>query len=129
MSTENKINAQFVAAPVAIIERFGLITAALYGLIWSKCQLSRKVCYASETSLGNELGYTRQTIGKKIRVLEDAGLISVITHNRQPSDRRGFLLYITCNDEKLRMLEEEVRKEKKTYGFIPRDFSSPEWQY
>lgn len=96
VNKEKKVYGEFVLCPLSIIHKFDALTAILYGLINSKCGLSKGVCCASQTSLGKELGVTRQTISKRIHWLKEAKLISVKYSARYKNG--GVVLYIETNE-------------------------------
>ncbi len=112
-----KFPVEFVCCSLAINIKYGLIASAVFGLIWSRCGLSRQVCCASQETLGKELGITRQTVGKKIKLLEEDGLIKVIS--RKKYDKGGLVLYITYCEDKLKELEDELADEIKKIRLGP----------
>jgi hypothetical protein len=108
---DNKFdNKWFVICPYSIAYRYDLVSACLYGVIWSLSQLEQGYCCASETTLGFKLGgFKRQTISKKIKVLEKAKLIKIITRKRYKEG--GVTLRIICNSTQLTLLDIEVKAE------------------
>ena len=66
----------------------------------------------------------QKTIGDRIRILEDAGLIKVVS--RRKYKKGGVLLYIRyCKDELLRLEKEvaiELKRQKETYLEELKDF-------
>ena len=103
---KNNIYGEFVICPLSIILKYDALTACLYGLINSKCNLSKGVCCASQTTLGKELGVSRQTISKRIKCLKDANLINVKYPNRYKNG--GVVLYIKTNDVVLYVLSNQM---------------------
>lgn len=136
--TKNSFGIEYISCSIALVKEYGLTVAALYGLIWSKCQLKNKHCYASETQLGKELGgLSRQTVSKYIKILKDAGFIKLLPNPRryrmreQTNDNEnrnkfsGDVLHITCNHDKVKrldkMLELEI-KQMRNHNFTDEDF-------
>lgn len=72
----------FMMTSYAIADKTDIITSALYGLIWSKCQLSNKNCSMSYTNIAKEMGLNKKTIGRKIKILIELGLIKDISNNK-----------------------------------------------
>ena len=106
---DTSFNARFSPYSYAITYKYDLLSSCLFGLIWSKCHLARGYCCASEVTLGKEIKVTRQTIIKRIKVLESAGLIDVFSRERYKNG--GVTLKILyCKDELMR-LDAEVRAE------------------
>lgn len=118
----NPFGVEYISCSVALIKQYKLGPAALYGLIWSKCQLAHKRCHASETQLGKELGdISRQTVSKYIKILEDAGFIKVISRgnyygkadenneNNKRTNFSGLVLHIVCNHENVLLFNEMMK--------------------
>jgi hypothetical protein len=64
-----------------VAKRYGLMTAAVFGVIWRHCQMYRGVCDASQTTLADKLHTTRETINRELKKLCDAKLIKDLTPN------------------------------------------------
>ncbi|MFA5636901.1 MAG: helix-turn-helix domain-containing protein [Anaerovoracaceae bacterium] len=62
-----------------VIEDVGLIAASVYGIIWRYCQRRHRECYASQQTLADHLGITRQTLNKHLHTLIKAGYIEDVT--------------------------------------------------
>jgi DNA-binding transcriptional ArsR family regulator len=101
---ENTIGTQFVSVPLKLIERTDLITAAIYGYIWSKTQLKLSICRVSQATIARDLDITRQTVNRKIKILREAGLISVWGRSSY-KENAGKTLEITCDKEALIALD------------------------
>lgn len=115
-----KIYGEYLQSPLSIILKFDTLTACLYGLINSKCNLSKGICCASQTTLGKELGVSRQTIGKRIKWLKEANLINVKYPARYMNG--GVVLYIETNESELYSLSEKMEPViKKIRSRLPED--------
>ena len=55
-------DAQMIMCSTAITYKYDLLSACLYGLIWSKCHLEKGYCCASQTTLGKELKCSRKRL-------------------------------------------------------------------
>lgn len=53
----------------------GLVCAAVYGVVWRKCQLKDALCDASLTTLGKEIGVDRATALRNIKTLCELGYL------------------------------------------------------
>lgn len=62
-----------------ITQKHGIITSAVYGYIWRKCQGERGVCDASLQTIADSLGISRRTIVTHVKLLVDDGLITDLT--------------------------------------------------
>ncbi len=98
---------QYVSCAPALVKAFDIYTAYVYGVIWSKCQLSRHICYASYKTLARETGISVRTIARKIPILIDRKLIEDINPN--PNNHPGMTREFVCNIE---VLKEFVINEK-----------------
>jgi DnaD/phage-associated family protein len=65
----------------ALVQQFGIVTAAVFGKVWRYCQMSDGVCKASQERLARELGMNRVTINQHIDILVKAGYLKDKTPN------------------------------------------------
>ncbi len=60
-----------------IAVEFGLITAAVYGVVWRYAQMRDGHCHASYERLASDIGITARTLSTHVGKLQEAGLLSV----------------------------------------------------
>ena len=80
--TEYKIESTlsgFIIAPDAIIEKHGVVVAAVYGRVWRYAQQKNKVCYASIDTIAENLRLSRSTVIRHLKTLKDAGYLIDLT--------------------------------------------------
>ncbi len=65
--------------PKELVEKYGVMVAAVGGQIWSYCQMREGVCRASETRLAEELKLSRRTVSRAIRILIEGGYVIDLT--------------------------------------------------
>jgi DNA-binding Lrp family transcriptional regulator len=65
----------------ALVQQFGIVTAAVFGKVWRYCQMSDGVCKASQERLARELGINRVTVNQHIDILVKAGYLKDKTPN------------------------------------------------
>lgn len=65
----------FTPVPDALVAKFGLVTAAVFGRVWRYSQASRGVCDASQQKIADELGLDRVTVNLHIKKLVDGGYL------------------------------------------------------
>jgi DNA-binding MarR family transcriptional regulator len=63
----------------ALCQEVGLVTAAVYGVIWRYCQMSDGVCKASQETIGKHLGLTRQSVHPHMVRLCECGYLRDLT--------------------------------------------------
>ncbi len=63
-----------------LVPQFGLIGAAVYGVVWRYCQMRDGACRASYETLGAEIGVEKSTVRRHVRKLRDAQYLAQI-HN------------------------------------------------
>ncbi len=73
MSTHNQ--AGWTPIYDEIARKHGIVTAAVFGLIWRFCQMRERVCRASIANLAVKLGVNRLTVMRHIDLLLAEGLI------------------------------------------------------
>ena len=69
-----------------ILREQGLISAAIYGVIWRHCQQRKGYCYASQSTIAEQAGLSRKAVNCHIKKLIDAGYI-----------KKDGNKYTTCN--------------------------------
>ena len=57
----------------------GLVTAAVYGVVWRYCQMSDHICYATLENIGLQAGVNKRTAVRSLAVLEEQGWIIDLT--------------------------------------------------
>ncbi len=62
-----------------IAERYGLVTAAVYGAAWRHCQMRDRVCRASSHRIATLLGMTHVTVQRHLRLLVGEGYLEDTT--------------------------------------------------
>lgn len=67
----------FTPCPDEIVVNYGLHVAAVWGKISRYEQMEDRACYAAQARIGAELGLSRKTVNKHLKVLLGAGYIRV----------------------------------------------------
>lgn len=75
MSRKQIIEGNFTLCPESIIEKHGLITAAVFGRIWFYCGMKEKNCHAKVATIAKSLKLSRLTVMRHIKVLLEYGYI------------------------------------------------------
>lgn len=57
----------------------GLMTAAVYGIVWRYCQMQDRVCHASLETISAKLGISYRSTIRHLKLLCDAGYIEDLT--------------------------------------------------
>lgn len=65
----------FTPVPDALVAKYGLVTAAVYGRVWRYCEMKDGVCYASLESIAEGLGVNRATIMRHLATLVADGYL------------------------------------------------------
>lgn len=85
-----------------VVADLGLIPAAVYGVIWRYCQRRDKQCYASQQTLADHLGISRQTLNTHLSTLVAKGYITDTTpdrdgrtHTYRITDKRNGAVTVT----------------------------------
>lgn len=85
-----------------LIQRFGLITAAVFGRIQMYCQMEDGVCNASMETIGGELGLDRATCYRHARKLCEEGFLEDLTpdlrnhpHTYRDTGKAGLTISIS----------------------------------
>ena len=60
-----------------LVPQFGLIGAAVYGVVWRYAQMRDGQCHASYERLASDIGVTARTLRTHVGKLQEAGLLSV----------------------------------------------------
>ena len=63
----------------ALAKEFGLVTAAVYGVVWRYCQMEDKVCKASLETIAEHLNINRSTVLRHIEILCEHGYVKDLT--------------------------------------------------
>ena len=58
-----------------LVEETGLVTAAVYGVVWRYCQMSDQVCTASLDKIAGRLGVSYSTVLRHIKLLCELGYL------------------------------------------------------
>ena len=61
-----------------IAAKYGLTTAAVYGVVWRYCQMRDAACHGSYETLAAEIGIHRNTVTSHIEILRDARYLAVM---------------------------------------------------
>ena len=77
-------NEQFTFTPILDIlaAQFGLVTAAVYGVVHRHCQMRDGVCRASTRRMAQLLGTTHITVQRHLRILVENGYLEDLTPDR-----------------------------------------------
>jgi hypothetical protein len=97
---------QYVSTPYALIKRYDLTTAAIYGYIWSKQQLSKGYCCTSQETIGRDIGVTPRTVYTKMQNLIEDDFIWIIGGGNYTSES-GRTLQAKCNENALIELDKD----------------------
>ena len=60
-----------------LVPQFGLVGAAVYGVVWRYAQMRDGHCHASYERLASDIGITARTLSTHVGKLQEAGLLSV----------------------------------------------------
>lgn len=77
----------------SLAREVGLISAAIYGVIWRYCQMNSRTCYASQATIANRLGLARATVNRRVKSLEIEGYIRCLNRKEKGDSK----VYITTN--------------------------------
>jgi hypothetical protein len=66
-----------------LVQETGLITAAVYGVVWRYCQMEEGVCRASVARMARRLGIGRQTVHRHLKRLCELGYLEDTTPGRK----------------------------------------------
>lgn len=114
------LEVRFIQVPLAIIYKFDITTATLFGLIWSKEQLSKGFCYASQKSLSDELGIGVSTTKIKMKNLLESGLVEDIlgTPSNHPGVTRKYVTNINVLNkiEAIRISDAKKKKDIESHA-------------
>jgi biotin operon repressor len=58
-----------------LVEKYGVIVAAVYGVVWRYAAMRGGVCFASQQSIADRLGISRKMVNETIGLLCQEGLI------------------------------------------------------
>ena len=65
----------------ALVEKYGLIGAGVFGRVWRYCQLNDGFCRASQETIATDLGLERRTVMRWLKILCADGFITDLTPN------------------------------------------------
>jgi|GEM_PF-6732579 len=74
----------------ALVAEEGLVTAAVYGVVWRYCQMADGVCTASQETIAAHLGLTRVTVNAHLRRLCEAGYLKDVTPSEAAGEPRVY---------------------------------------
>lgn len=63
----------------ALTQRYGVVTAAVYGRIWRYCQMEDSVCRAAQETIAADLGLSRSTVIRSTSQLVNDGYLKDLT--------------------------------------------------
>lgn len=95
----------FIMCPKSIIYEYDILTACLYGLIWSFSQMDLGYCKISQRQMANKLGCKTRCINSKFANLKQSQLIFIIGSDKYPDG--GVNLHVKCNPHELKMLDKK----------------------
>jgi hypothetical protein len=75
-----------------LVQRYGLLTAAVYGLVWRYCQMRDGACRASVPTLAARLSISERSFSRQVILLKQDGLIEDRTPNLR---NRPHILAVT----------------------------------
>lgn len=78
----------FTPIPDSMIERYGLTVAAVWGKMWRYCQMSFRVCEASQSRIAEELNLSRKTINESVAILVQDGYFEKVSIPGKPNAYR-----------------------------------------
>lgn len=58
-----------------LVQKYGVITASVWGRVWRYAQQDNKVCQASTEKIGDELGISRRTVIRHLQILVANGYL------------------------------------------------------
>lgn len=78
----------FTPIPDGMVEKYGLVVAAVWGKMWRYCQMRSRICEASQSRIAHELKLSRKTVNKSIDVLVEAGYFEAVIYPGRPNEYR-----------------------------------------
>ena len=86
-------------------ERYGLVGAAVFGIVWRHCQMKRGVCDASIGTMAEKIGASTRTIQRHLRQLCTDGYLVDLTpdlngrpHTYQDTGKAGLAVVISASE-------------------------------
>ncbi len=74
----------------ALVSEVGLVPAAVYGVVWRYCRASDGICTASQETIAEHLGLTRQTVNAALAELCKARCLEDVTQGECPGGPRTY---------------------------------------
>ena len=62
----------------SIVKEHGIMTAAIFGVIWRYCQMKDNTCWASQETIGSVINVSRQTVCEHANKLVESGYLEII---------------------------------------------------
>ena len=62
----------------SLVQNHGLVTAAVFGVVWRHCQMSDGVCSASHSTIAKILGLRRETVLAHLKILLESGYLQSV---------------------------------------------------
>lgn len=94
----------------------------LFAIIWSYT-ISGKALFASESNLAEDLGYTREHIGKTLRALRKKGLISRSSKKHSKLPTYDYIVNIDGVCSAFPPMKDILKDEKKAHNMMGANFS------
>lgn len=104
-----------------IMQEHGIITAAVYGYIWRKCQLERGVCDASFQTVADDLNMSRRTIVTHIKLLVEVEKIVDLT----PENDRKPHKYLVQEMQQIRAIDALDENQTRATDSTTREINAP----
>lgn len=73
----------YTPIPHSLAQEVGLVCAAVYGVVWRKCQMKEGICKASMDTLGTDINVDRATVLRNIKKLCKLGYLVDLTPDRR----------------------------------------------
>ncbi len=80
---EGDEEATFTMVYDAMAKKWGLVTAAVYGVVHRYCLLRDGNCYASTRRIGELIGLSHYTVQRELKFLAEMGFIEDLTPGRR----------------------------------------------
>lgn len=106
---------QFTPLFDEITERYGIVTSAVFGYVWRKCQMEKGVCCASFQTIADDLNVSRKTIINHIKILANDGLVEDLTPDADRKPHKYLVKEIPQTRES-NTLDDKVTRESLTPG-------------
>lgn len=97
----------------SIVDKYGAVTALIFGVIWRYCQMKDGECRASQSTIAKRCGYSRQTAITHIKILVENGYIT-----EKRTDTMGVNVYKDTG-------KAGIRVEVKAFDELVNDIDKP----